>query len=91
MSTKTARPAHPVGGVVRADEFYAFSSFFSSFKNRQSVPCAISLFGSLLIIPLSWSRTPKNRRLSSTLYVRQRLYERDLTTSKATSYFGSYP
>jgi hypothetical protein len=32
---------------------YPFSSFFSSLINRQSVPCAISLLGLVLIIPIS--------------------------------------
>ncbi len=37
---------------------HALSSFFSSFRNRQSVPCAMSVFGSDLIIPTSCSRSP---------------------------------
>ena len=34
-------------------EDYPFSSLLSSFMNRQSVPCVISLCGPVLISPLS--------------------------------------
>ena len=56
-----------VGTACSGPDDYAFSSLFNSFRNRQSVPCAISFWGPVLINPLSWSRTPKNRRESSGL------------------------
>ena len=34
----------------------ALSSFFSSFRKRQSVPCAMSVLGLVLIIPTSCRR-----------------------------------
>ena len=44
---------------------YAFSSFLSSLRKRQSVPRAISLLGFVLIIPTSCSRSAWKRRVSS--------------------------
>ena len=53
---------------------HAFSSFFSSFRNRQSVPWAMSCCGVDLIIPTSCRRRAWKRSVSSGFASRQRLY-----------------
>jgi hypothetical protein len=47
-----AEVSRPCRGVRR----YPFSSFFNSFRKRQSVPWAMIFCGVLLIIPASWRR-----------------------------------
>ncbi len=63
----------------------AFNSFFNSFKNRQLVPCAISLFGGILIMPTSCKRSAKKRSVSSGFQSRQLLYGRLFITSSPMS------
>jgi hypothetical protein len=46
--------AHPPAPQPWSLPCYPFNSFFSSLKNRQSVPWAISFWGLLLSIPASW-------------------------------------
>ena len=63
----------------------AFNSFFSSFKNRQSVPWTMSLCGCDLTIPTSCRRKAKNRTLSSGLYSRHFRYATSLSVCSAYS------
>src|SRR2546426_7182000 len=64
---------------------HPFSSFFSSFRKRQSVPLAMICCGVALSIPTSRSRRAKKRTVSSASYWRHWPYGISLTTLSARS------
>jgi hypothetical protein len=54
-SPATTEPSHTTSSEAAGHQ--AFSSFFSSFRNRQSVPWAMIFCGVALIMPTSCSRS----------------------------------